>query len=1007
MKNKSASAIGFIVLLLGIIVFQVSDMQVVQNEANIFKSISGFLKNINTTSEKKQIKITGEVVTLVLDDFDGGSSREELYFTTPAFTKKIIAQDDDLLIRLQQAKEIQVSEDIIGEDSLMLRSSSDFTVTKSASLEFQKNNEDDVVWDGQYSILVIPVHPLNPRYEPEDLSLTPEEIHEHIFQESLPEYFEEVSSGRFSLIGDVHPWVNSQQSCNNINMTSNLDLEISDEYDLESYDFIHFLYNCGYLGGFTAGFASLNEVTFQFPGATFQSRGFVTGVIDRLVEEESFPAWGSSHLDYDYDIDTQIEDWSYFDFLVAHELGHALGMSHSRSAIYCGDNLPVTLFGICQNIEYGNWYDVMGNGVLAAHYSNFQKDALGWIDEESKMTVTNSGVYTLYSEISDGGVSYIEIPHPTLEQYSLVVELREPVGFDAVTAQEGYIYHDLAPGYMNSGLHLYISDTWKTWQIGANGTFSEPGMELYGFFASPLMPGEDIAIPDYGVTIKNLLQNPDGSLEVEVVFDDISEDSCSYDIDMINIQPMIVMYQAQGDDSIIFQTTDVDHIDKTITFYISDEYQDYLTDSELYNESSRFTFSAQYLYSGIGCPSIDPQINIVALDDTSSGFSIFDQNYNALLDIYETIQYWFIIDYLGQGVVMQDISSIELEIADALTNEIIATDEWQIEYVFFEEPEVCDGAVDIEYTGDEILYEMSEGSGWTIPFEIDNNSTCDAFLQSLLFEIYPEIELEDSLDLQVALFVDNEEVEVGVEYGMQGSEIGLFIEFEEPLLSVGSGQGLGHELVLIIGGSQSVYTGIGTALIYVGPTGSLPSFPQYAWQDFDVQLRPFIVCQSYDLNNDGIVGSGDLTSLLSSFGQAGVSLAGDINGDQVVNIADLALLLQNYGQECDGAMVETWVEGSFVDIVEPQLLSGTNQQYNVVINVAPDYADETMSLNNVLEVEYSFANTSGVSVKNGHIFDFSGVDAGREVKIYSKIMLPDNICQDLSSKILTRYELCE
>lgn len=1005
MKNKLVPIIGLVVFLVGIITLQASDMQIVQNEANIFKAITSFFESRGAAKNVARKQVIGEIGVLILDDFDGGSSREELYFTTSSFTKKIIVQDDELLSRLRQAKEIQVSEDSIGEDFLTLRSSSDFTITKSVLSEFQKNNEEEIVWDGEYSMLVIPVHPLEPSYEPQELNLSPEEIHERIFEESLPEYFEEVSSGRFLLTGDVHPWVISQESCNNINMGSNLDLEINEEYDLESYDFIHFLYNCGSVNN-AGGFAPLNEVTFQFPGATFQSRGFVTGAINRLVEEELFPAWGPNHLDHDHDIDIQIENWSYFDFLVAHELGHALGMTHSRSAIYCGDNLPATFLGICQNIEYGNWYDTMGNGVLAAHYSNFQKNILGWIDEESKMVVTNSGVYTLYSEISDAGLSYIEIPHPTLEQYSLVVELRESVGFDAVTAQEGYIYHDLAPGYMNSGLHLYVSDTWRTWQIDTARTFVEPGTNVSGFFASPLMPGEEIAIPDYGVTIKNLLQNLDGSLEVEIVFDDMSEDSCSYDIDMLNIQPMIIMYQAQGDDSVIFQTTDVDHVDKTITFYISDEYQDYLTDSSLYNENSRFSFVASYLYSGIGCPSIDPQINIVIPENTASFSYAYDQNNNALLDIYENIQSWFNVSYLEQDIVMQDISSVELEVVDALTNEIIATEEWQIEYVFFEEPEDCDGTVDLEYTGDEILYETSEGSGWTIPFEINNNSTCEAFLQSLFFGIYSEIELEDSLDIQATLFVDNEEVEVSVEYGIQGYEIGLLVEFE-PLRSVGSGQGLSYELVLSVGGSQSVYIGFGAALIYVGPTGSLPSPPSYTWQDFDVQLHPFIACQSYDLNNDGIVGSGDLASLLSSFGQAGVSLAGDINGDQVVNIADLALLLQNYGQECDGATVDTSAEGSFVDIVEPQLLSGTSQQYNVVISVAPDYAGETISLNNVLEVEYSFANISGVSVKNGHIFDFSDVDAGREVKIYSKIMLPDNICQDLSSKILTRYELCE
>jgi len=52
----------------------------------------------------------------------------------------------------------------------------------------------------------------------------------------------------------------------------------------------------------------------------------------------------------------------------------------------------------------------------------------------------------------------------------------------------------------------------------------------------------------------------------------------------------------------------------------------------------------------------------------------------------------------------------------------------------------------------------------------------------------------------------------------------------------------------------------------------------------------------YDLNQDGIVNTGDLSLLLSVFG-TGAAL-GDFNGDEVVNSGDLVAFLVYYGTEC-------------------------------------------------------------------------------------------------------------
>ena len=63
----------------------------------------------------------------------------------------------------------------------------------------------------------------------------------------------------------------------------------------------------------------------------------------------------------------------------------------------------------------------------------------------------------------------------------------------------------------------------------------------------------------------------------------------------------------------------------------------------------------------------------------------------------------------------------------------------------------------------------------------------------------------------------------------------------------------------------------------------------------------FVLCCPGDINNDGIVNTGDLTLLLSGFGvNCGVPFCGgDINGDSIVNTADMVALLSVFGGTCD------------------------------------------------------------------------------------------------------------
>lgn len=69
--------------------------------------------------------------------------------------------------------------------------------------------------------------------------------------------------------------------------------------------------------------------------------------------------------------------------LIVHELGHTFGLPHEAAASRCGT--------WCVTQEEGDLYTVMGRG--AADFSPYEKEALGWIPHQPR--ITRPGRYTL------------------------------------------------------------------------------------------------------------------------------------------------------------------------------------------------------------------------------------------------------------------------------------------------------------------------------------------------------------------------------------------------------------------------------------------------------------------------------------------------------------------------------------------------------------------------------------------------------------------------------------
>lgn len=102
-------------------------------------------------------------------------------------------------------------------------------------------------------------------------------------------------------------------------------------------------------------------------------------------------------------------DWRYFDFIMAHELGHTLGLVHANSFL-CQSNV---LDDSCRFTEYGNVWDTMGGG--ASENSFFKEDSrsqLGYDIGSSPIIISGSGLYTLpyYNDL--GNAQYAKTSFP-------------------------------------------------------------------------------------------------------------------------------------------------------------------------------------------------------------------------------------------------------------------------------------------------------------------------------------------------------------------------------------------------------------------------------------------------------------------------------------------------------------------------------------------------------------------------------------------------------------------
>ena len=137
-------------------------------------------------------------------------------------------------------------------------------------------------------------------------------------------------------------------------------------------------------------------------------------------------------------------EWN--ELVIAHEIGHNLTLHHAGALSCTVNGVRVALSTNCTNQEYGDLFDVMGNGY--DHFNGFHKGHLGWIPASNVLTAT-SGSHTLAPIESSctGCVQILRIPRGS--EY-LYVEYRQTLGFDGYGPTDPVVTGAslrLAPGF--------------------------------------------------------------------------------------------------------------------------------------------------------------------------------------------------------------------------------------------------------------------------------------------------------------------------------------------------------------------------------------------------------------------------------------------------------------------------------------------------------------------------------------------------------------------------------
>jgi len=162
--------------------------------------------------------------------------------------------------------------------------------------------------------------------------------------------------------------------------------------------------------------------------------------------------------------------------VVAHEMGHNLGLYHSHS-LDCG---AAVIGGTCTSSDYGDYFDTMGSS--AYHYNAYQKERLGWLNYNVSppiTTVTTDGTYWIapYETDTDEpkALKVLQSIDSSGRRTNYYLEFRRPIGFDAGMASNSNVMNGVLVhlGTESSGNTIYLLD-----MTPATSSWTDPALTV-------------------------------------------------------------------------------------------------------------------------------------------------------------------------------------------------------------------------------------------------------------------------------------------------------------------------------------------------------------------------------------------------------------------------------------------------------------------------------------------------------------------------------------------------
>ncbi|MGC4071352.1 MAG: PKD domain-containing protein [Nibricoccus sp.] len=234
-----------------------------------------------------------------------------------------------------------------------------------------------------------------------------------------------------------------------------------------------------------------------------------------FVGNETLPA--RNFLDYDFDVvrydgePGEFRGQGYIGIrgvwlkadapgVLAHELGHNLGLFHANLWAPSSDN-P---FGEGANQEYGDTFDTMGLSAGGIHSFNAgHRERIGWLPHSSTADVTNSGTYRLYAydqpALTGSGSHLLKIPRGDGRVYW--AELRQQWSANTST---------------DNGVQL----RWAPWENSAGGSQlidTQPGSETDPAADSALVLGRTWSDPVANLHITPVAKTEASPSSIDVV----------------------------------------------------------------------------------------------------------------------------------------------------------------------------------------------------------------------------------------------------------------------------------------------------------------------------------------------------------------------------------------------------------------------------------------------------------------------------------------------------------